>query len=147
MGHDPVTPQEIDELISRHATVAEFPTALEAARHAANRGIATVAGAPNVLLGKSHSGNVSALELAEAGVLSILASDYLPSSLLMAAFEVARLGHATLGEAINMITVNPARAAGLTDRGVLAEGYRADLVLCAEVNARPRVLRTLSSAD
>lgn len=147
MGHDPVTPQEIDELISRHATVAEFPTTLEAARHAANRGIATVAGAPNVLLGKSHSGNVSALELAEARVLSILASDYLPSSLLMAAFEVARLGHATLGEAINMITVNPARAAGLTDRGVLAEGYRADLVLCTEANARPRVMRTLSSAD
>lgn len=146
MGHNPVTPREIDELIDRNAAIAEFPTPLEAARHANRRGIATVAGAPNVLLGGSHSGNVSALELAQAGVLDILASDYLPSSLLSAAFELARLGHATLPEAIAMITVNPAVAAGLDDRGVLAAGYRADMVLCSDKHARPRVIQTLAAA-
>ncbi|MFL4473798.1 alpha-D-ribose 1-methylphosphonate 5-triphosphate diphosphatase [Paeniglutamicibacter sp. MACA_103] len=146
MGHDPVTPKEVDELIERNASIAEFPTTLEAARHASMRGISTVAGAPNVLLGRSHSGNVSALELARAGVLDILASDYLPSSLLSAAFELARLGHATLPAAIAMVTVNPAVAAGLHDRGVLEAGYRADVVLVADAHARPRVIQTLSAA-
>ena len=146
MGHDPVTPGEIDELVQRHAGIAEFPTTLEAARHASIKGVFTVAGAPNVLLGGSHSGNVSALELAKAGVLDILASDYLPSSLLTAAFELAWLGHATLPEAIAMITVNPAGAAGLDDRGILGAGYRADLVLCSVVRDRPRVIQTLTAA-
>ncbi|ASN37877.1 alpha-D-ribose 1-methylphosphonate 5-triphosphate diphosphatase [Arthrobacter sp. 7749] len=146
MGHDPVTPQEIDELIARHAVIAEFPTTLEAAQRAHLKGVSTVAGAPNVLLGGSHSGNVSALELAQAKVLNILASDYLPSSLLSAAFELARLGYATLSEAINMITKNPAVAAGLNDRGILAPGYRADLVLCSDTLSRPRVLQTLTAA-
>lgn len=146
MGHDPVTPQEIDELIERNAEIAEFPTTLEAAEHAHAKGIATVAGAPNVLLGGSHSGNVSALELAQAGVLDILASDYLPSSLLSSAFELARLGHATLPSAIAMITANPAAAAGLHDRGTLKAGYRADLVLCSDEHDRPRAIRTLTAA-
>ncbi|WP_026820391.1 hypothetical protein [Arthrobacter castelli] len=82
----------IDELAGRDASIAEFPTTLEAARHASARGIATVSGAPNVLLGGSHSGNVYALELAREGVLNILASDYLPSSMLAAAFEIAPPG-------------------------------------------------------
>lgn len=145
MGHDPVTPREIDELIERNAAIAEFPTTLQAARHAAARGIFTVAGAPNVLLGGSHSGNVSALELARAGVLDILASDYLPSSMLPAAFELARRGHATLGAAIAMVTANPAAAAGLHDRGILAAGYRADMLLCSDAHARPRVMQTLTA--
>ncbi|MBV1780542.1 amidohydrolase family protein [Paeniglutamicibacter sp. ABSL32-1] len=146
MGHDPVTPAEIDELVQRRAGIAEFPTTLEAARHAVRRGVATVAGAPNVLLGGSHSGNVSALDLAKAGVLDILASDYLPSSLLPAAFELARLGHATLPVALAMVTANPAAAAGLDDRGILRAGYRADLVLCSILRDRPRVMRTLAAA-
>lgn len=146
MGHDPVTPADIDELIARNAGIAEFPTTLAAARHARARGVATVAGAPNVLLGGSHSGNVPARELAGAGVLDILASDYLPSSLLPAAFELVRLGQATLAQAVAMVTVNPARAAGLPDRGVLAQGYRADVVLCADSTARPRVIQTLAAA-
>ena len=79
-------------------------------------------------------------------MLDILASDYLPSSLLSAAFELARLGHATLPAAIAMITVNPAVAAGLDDRGILAAGYRADMVLCSDKHARPRVIQTLAAA-
>jgi alpha-D-ribose 1-methylphosphonate 5-triphosphate diphosphatase len=126
MGHDAVTPAEIDELVARNASIAEFPTTIEAALHAKQLGIDTVAGAPNVLLGGSHSGNVSALDLAHAGCLNILASDYLPSSLLAAAFEIARLGHASLPATIGMICSNPA-AVGLDDRGVLEAGRRADL--------------------
>ncbi|GAB3537625.1 alpha-D-ribose 1-methylphosphonate 5-triphosphate diphosphatase [Arthrobacter tecti] len=145
MAHDAVTPAEIDELISRNATIAEFPTTLEAARYAVDRGIATVAGAPNVLLGGSHSGNVSALELARAGALTVLASDYLPSTLLAGAFEVASLGHATLPEAVAMVSANPAAAVGLSDRGSLEAGQRADLVLCSDAGARPRVLRTFTA--
>ncbi|WP_081709929.1 alpha-D-ribose 1-methylphosphonate 5-triphosphate diphosphatase [Arthrobacter sp. 35W] len=145
MGHDPTSPAEIDELLARHATIAEFPTTLEAARHATERGVATVAGAPNILLGGSHSGNVSAMEMARHGALNVLASDYLPSSLLAAAFDLARLGHATLPEAIAMISANPAAAVGLHDRGRLAPGLRADLLLCSDAHAHPRVVRTLTA--
>lgn len=147
MGHDAVTPAEIDDLAARHASIAEFPTTLDAARHAAARSIYTVAGAPNVLLGGSHSGNVSALDLAGEGVLDILASDYLPSSLLPAAFEIARLGYSSLPAAIGMISANPAAAVGLTDRGSLEAGRRADLVLCADAHLRPRVVRTFTALE
>lgn len=147
MGHDPVTADEIEALVRHNAVIAEFPTTLEAARRAHALGIPSVAGAPNILLGKSHSGNVSALDLAKEGVLSILASDYLPSSMLSAAFEVARRGYTSLLGAINLITAAPASAAGLTDRGVITPGFRADLVLCAEVGVRPRVVRTLTAAE
>ncbi|MFW0773078.1 alpha-D-ribose 1-methylphosphonate 5-triphosphate diphosphatase [Paenarthrobacter nitroguajacolicus] len=145
MGHDPTSPEEIDDLIARHASIAEFPTTLQAARHAAGRGLANVAGAPNILLGGSHSGNVSAAELAQHGVLHVLASDYLPSSLLPAAFELARLGHATLPATIAMITAAPAAAAGLVDRGQLAPGLRADLLLCSDSSEYPRVTRTFTA--
>ncbi|MEF9874884.1 MAG: alpha-D-ribose 1-methylphosphonate 5-triphosphate diphosphatase [Glutamicibacter sp.] len=145
MGHDPVTPAEIDALVARNAVIAEFPTTLEAAVHATQQGIATVAGAPNILLGKSHSGNVAAIDLAQAGALGILASDYLPSSMLMATYALAQTGLLAPFDAMRLISENPARAAGLDDRGVVAAGYRADLVLCAEVNERPRVMRTLSA--
>ena len=147
MGHDPTSPAEIDDLMARHATIAEFPTTLKAAVHATGRGIATVAGAPNVLLGGSHSGNVSAVELAEHRALTVLASDYLPSSLLSAAFELARLGHATLPEAIRMITANPAAAVGLHDRGQLLPGLRADLLLCSDAHTHPRATRTFTAQD
>lgn len=145
MGHDPTSPEEIDDLVARHATIAEFPTSLSAARHAASHGVANVAGAPNILLGGSHSGNVSASELAQHGVLHILASDYLPSSLLPAAFKLAKLGHATLAAAIGMITAGPAAAAGLRDRGQLAPGLRADLIVCSDSSEYPRVTRTFTT--
>ncbi|WP_248760367.1 alpha-D-ribose 1-methylphosphonate 5-triphosphate diphosphatase [Pseudarthrobacter sp. SSS035] len=147
MGHDAVTPAEIDELAARNASIAEFPTTIEAALHAKQLGIDTVAGAPNVLLGGSHSGNVSALDLARAGCLNILASDYLPSSLLAAAFEIARLGHASLPAAIRMISANPAAAVGLDDRGVLEAGRRADLVVCTDAHSGPRVVRTFTALE
>lgn len=100
-----------------------------------------------MLLGGSHSGNLSALDLARAGCLDILASEYLPSSLLAAAFEIARLGHASLPAAVGMISANPAAAVGLDDRGVLAAGRRADVVLCSDKHSRPRVVRTFTALE
>jgi alpha-D-ribose 1-methylphosphonate 5-triphosphate diphosphatase len=86
-------------------------------------------GAPNVLRGVSHSGNVSARELIELGLVTSLASDYLPSGLLGAAFMIAKAGLLSLPAAVGLVTSGPAQVAGLSDRGRLAPGLRADLVL------------------
>ncbi len=91
-GHDPESAVEIADLAARGGNVAEFPTTVEAAREARDRGMSVVMGGPNVLRGKSHSGNVSAGELADLGLVTALASDYLPSSLLGAAFVLAERG-------------------------------------------------------
>ena len=86
-------------------------------------------GAPNIVRGKSHSGNISAKALAEAGVLDVLSSDYVPFSLMQAPFVLADLDPALgLPAAIRMVTATPARAVGLADRGRIATGLRADLV-------------------
>lgn len=111
------------------ATVAEFPLTLDAARTAIGLGMATVMGAPNVMLGGSHSGNVSAEETVRAGLCTGLASDYLPATLLAAAFELAERGAISLAGAVSLVTAGPAEIAGLRDRGRLELGLRADLVL------------------
>ncbi len=86
-------------------------------------------GAPNIIRGGSHSGNVAAIELARAGTLDVLSSDYVPASLLHAAFELPRLvAGLSLPAAIATVTANPAAAVGLDDRGVIEDGRRADLV-------------------
>ena len=84
-------------------------------------------GAPNVLRGGSHSGNVAASTLAEAGVLDILSSDYAPSSLLMAAVQLGREA-GNLATGLKTVTAAPAEASGLSDRGVIEIGKRADLI-------------------
>lgn len=129
LGHDPVSAAEVDALVARGGEVAEFPTTVEAAQAARDRGLPVVAGAPNVLRGGSHSGNVSAAELAARGLATALASDYLPSALLTAAFLLAGQGALALPGAVGLVTSGPAAVAGLTDRGRLDEGQLADLVL------------------
>ena len=92
-------------------------------------GIAVLMGAPNVVRGGSHSGNIAAEALAREGVLDILSSDYVPASLLMGGFGLAqRIERYGLPAALNTVTRNPARATGLTDRGIIAAGLRADLI-------------------
>lgn len=141
-GHDPAIAEEIDDLIARGGAVAEFPTTLEAAAAARTAGLPVVAGAPNVLRGGSHAGNVSGVELAERGLLTALASDYLPSGLLAAGVALAR-GPMGLPAAVRLITGGAAEAAGLADRGSLVAGLRADLVL-AEVDGRwPEIRATV----
>jgi alpha-D-ribose 1-methylphosphonate 5-triphosphate diphosphatase len=129
VGHDPDSPDAIRALQARGGAVAEFPTTLATAQAARELGFPVVMGAPNVLRGLSHSGNVSARELIGRGLVTALASDYLPSALLAAAFFAAGSGLLPLPAAISLVTAGPAAVAGLTDRGRLEPGLRADLVL------------------
>ena len=97
-------------------------------------------GAPNVVRGGSHSGNVSAQVLAEDGLLDILSSDYVPFSLLQAAFGLPqRVSGIDLPAAVRLVTQNPALATGLEDRGEIAVGKRADLVQIRVVDGLPVV--------
>ena len=128
-GHDVATPEEAHELANRGCAVAEFPTTLAAARAARELGLLIVAGAPNVVRGGSHAGNVSAAQLVATGLVDALASDYLPAAMLAAAVRLVRDGVATLPQSVRLVTSGPARCVGLDDRGTLHEGARADLVI------------------
>lgn len=128
-SHDDATLGHVDEAIAQGIDVAEFPTTVEAARASHQAGMAVLMGAPNVVRGSSHSGNVSARELAEHGLLDILSSDYIPFSLLQAAFSLGDSVDAiTLPHAVRLVSKHPAEAASLHDRGEIAQGKRADLV-------------------
>lgn len=139
-SHDDATPDHVDESIEDRVAIAEFPTTVEAARLSHESGIDVLMGAPNVVRGGSHSGNVAAETLARAGYLDILSSDYVPASLLYGAFELAnRIDGFSLSRALRTVTVNPARAAGLEDRGEIAVGKRGDLVRVRVVDGKPVV--------
>ena len=127
-SHDDTTPAHIDEAVADGVTIAEFPTTREAAEQARKRGLAVVMGAPNIVQGGSHSGNASALDLAEAGLLDALSSDYVPASLLHAAFICAGTLAIELPAAIRSVTLNVAGMLGLDDRGEIAPDKRADVV-------------------
>ena len=126
-SHDDATAAQVAVSASHGARLAEFPTTTEAAAASRAAGIAVMVGAPNLLRGGSHSGNVAAGALAEAGLVDILSSDYAPASLLLGAI---RLGERSgdLARGLATVTAAPAAAAGLADRGRLAPGLRADLV-------------------
>jgi alpha-D-ribose 1-methylphosphonate 5-triphosphate diphosphatase len=119
----------VEQSIKEGVALAEFPTTLEAAKASHSEGITVMMGAPNLIRGGSHSGNVAAETLAREGVLDILSSDYVPASLLMAAFDLPRrVPEMTLPDAIRTVTKNPASATGLSDRGEISVGKRGDLV-------------------
>ncbi len=126
-SHDDTTVEHVARSAGYGIGLAEFPTTEEAARACHQFGLKVMMGAPNLIRGGSHSGNVAAAELAEVGLLDILSSDYVPSALLYAAVMLGeRWGD--LPRAMSTVTSAPAQAAGLLDRGQLAEGMRADLV-------------------
>ncbi|MGE5148124.1 MAG: alpha-D-ribose 1-methylphosphonate 5-triphosphate diphosphatase [Candidatus Eiseniibacteriota bacterium] len=140
-SHDDATEDHIEEAVSLELEIAEFPTTVEAAEAAHRRGLTTVMGAPNVVRGGSHSGNVSALDLAERGLLDALSSDYMPISLLHAAFLLHKRHGATLPGAVAKVSTNPARMVGLDDRGAIALGQRADLIRVAVEHDIPVIRR------
>lgn len=146
LAHDPTDAADVAEAAGWGAAVAEFPTSRDAASAARARGMPSVMGAPNVLRGASHSGNVAAEDLVAHRLCTALASDYLPATLLAAAFKLAEAGTATLPDAVALVTSGPAQVAGLADRGVLAEGYQADLVLATVDRGWPTV-RTVIRAQ
>ena len=128
-SHDDATVDHVDEAINDGIKVAEFPTTMDAAEASHNNGLAVLMGAPNVVRGKSHSGNISARNLASAGLLDVLSSDYVPFSLLFGASLLEKhCEHISLPDAIATVTRNPAKYVGLEDRGEIAIGKRADLV-------------------
>ncbi len=142
-SHDDATLSHVEEAAEDGVAISEFPTTLEAAAAAHDAGLAILMGAPNVVRGKSHSGNISATDLVAAGLLDILSSDYVPFALLQAAFLLPqRVEGLDLARALATVTRNPARAAGLTDRGEIAPGKRADLVRVA-ANAPLPVVRAV----
>jgi alpha-D-ribose 1-methylphosphonate 5-triphosphate diphosphatase len=141
LSHDDRTGAHVDQAVAEGIHVSEFPCTLDAARLARERGMAIVAGAPNYLRGGSQSGNVAVADLLAEGLVDMFASDYVPRSLLDAAFRLASdpaLPH-DLPAAIALVTDAPARAAGLTDRGRIAEGLRADLVAVRMAGEQPVV--------
>lgn len=128
-SHDDATTEQVEESLRDGVDIAEFPTTLEAAEASHQAGLAVLMGAPNVVRGGSHSGNVAAADLAGRGWLDVLSSDYVPGALLLAAFRLPELVESvTLPEAIQMVSTRPAKAAHLDDRGEIAEAKRADLV-------------------
>ncbi|MGF1649207.1 MAG: alpha-D-ribose 1-methylphosphonate 5-triphosphate diphosphatase [Hyphomicrobiaceae bacterium] len=131
-SHDDTTLEHVAESVRDGARIAEFPTTLEAAVASHEAGIAVMMGAPNIMLGGSHSGNVAARTLAEADVLDVLSSDYVPASLIQAVFTLPRIVPGfTLEKSVALVTANPARAIGLCDRGRIERGLKADLVRIA----------------
>ena len=137
-SHDDATQAHVGEAVRDGMAIAEFPTTLEAASASHGAGLSVLMGAPNVVRGKSHSGNVSARGLAEHGVLDILSSDYVPGSLLHGALLLAfSVDDVSVPQAVAMVTRNPARAVGFEDRGEIAVGLRADLVRCRPMKGAP----------
>src|ERR1700743_1809465 len=128
-SHDDTTEENVTDAIRDKVSVAEFPTTMEAARGLHQAGIGILMGAPNVVRGGSHSGNIAAVDLAREGLLDILSSDYIPSSLLMAALQLPqRVPGIDLASAIRTVSKTPAEAVRLADRGEIAAGKRADLI-------------------
>jgi alpha-D-ribose 1-methylphosphonate 5-triphosphate diphosphatase len=140
IGHDLVDPEQVVRFSELGAAIAEFPCTVEAAEAARKRDMPIVAGAPNILLGGSHSGNVAAEKLVQLGLCDVLASDYAPHALLAAAFHLARNGSTDLAGAVGLVTQGPAEAVGLVDRGTLAPGMRGDVLVIDDSGSWPRVV-------
>jgi alpha-D-ribose 1-methylphosphonate 5-triphosphate diphosphatase len=137
-SHDDTTAEHVDDAVKAGCTISEFPTTVEAAKAAHVSGMKTVGGAPNVVRGGSHSGGVSMTELARAGLLDVLSSDYVPASLLQAANKLGA-GLMPLHEAFGLVTWRAADMLGLADRGRLKPGLRADFVRFRLIGGTPVV--------
>ena len=146
-SHDDETEAEILENFTDGIRISEFPVTLLAAEAALRLGMGVIAGAPNIVRGGSHSGNVSATDLIRAGAVNALASDYVPAALVEAAFMCARDTGITLPQAVAMVTDTPARMASLTDRGRLEAGLRGDLVRVRVHDGLPVVRQVWRSGE
>ena len=146
LSHDDESPEMRKAFRAQGVSIAEFPVNEETAREAAEAGDFIVFGAPNVVRGGSHTGWTKAADMIAKGLCSILASDYYYPAPLLAAFRLADDGVLPLADAWNLISAAPARAAGLSDRGVLAEGRRADIILVDdELPLRPRIVAVVAA--
>ena len=146
LSHDDGTPAMRKAFRAKGIAIAEFPVNEETAREAADGGDFIVFGAPNVVRGGSHTGWTKASDMIAKGLCSILASDYYYPAQLLAAFRLAADGVLPLPAAWNLISAAPARAAGLADRGTLAAGHRADVILVDDkILLRPRIVAVIAA--
>jgi alpha-D-ribose 1-methylphosphonate 5-triphosphate diphosphatase len=141
-SHDDATPEDVEASVARGTTVCEFPGDLATARRARSLGATVLMGAPNVVRGASHVGLLRAAEAVAAGACDALCSDYHHPCLFQAPFALAVRSSCTLAEAWNLVSRSPAAAVGLHDRGRIAPGALADLVI-VESGTLPRVRSTL----
>jgi alpha-D-ribose 1-methylphosphonate 5-triphosphate diphosphatase len=146
LSHDDESPDMRKAFRAQGVGIAEFPVNEETAREAAEAGDFIVFGAPNVVRGGSHTGWTKASDMIAKGLCSVLASDYYYPAQILAAFRLAADGVLPLPEAWDLISAAPARAAGLADRGVLAAGCRADIILVDDdVPLRPRIVAVIAA--
>lgn len=139
-SHDDATEAHVAEAIADGVSIAEFPTTEGAARAAHESGLSVLMGAPNLVRGGSHSGNIPTADVAKAGCLDLMSSDYVPASLLHAAFALPQnVPGISLPQAVNVVSRNPARVMGLDDRGEILPGKRADLIEVRLVDRHPVV--------
>jgi alpha-D-ribose 1-methylphosphonate 5-triphosphate diphosphatase len=146
LSHDDNSPAMREAFRSLGVDIAEFPVNEETARAAAAAGDAIVFGAPNVVRGGSHTGWTKASDMIAKGLCSVLASDYYYPAQLLAAFRLAADDVLPLAKAWDLISAAPAKAAGLSDRGVLAQDHRADIILVDdELPLRPRIVAVIAA--
>ena len=135
-SHDDDTIEKVDFVKQFGATISEFPITLEVAKEAKRQGMYTIAGAPNVLLGGSHSGNLCAAEAIKHGAIDILCSDYYPASLLHAVFIMHEHYGQDLGQMFNLVSINPARAVQMDEElGSIKKGKKADIIVINKIDA------------
>lgn len=146
-SHDDDSPEKARLLAERGVTVCEFPTNVETAREAKQLGLSVAMGAPNVVLGRSSAGNLSAAEAVRLGLVDALVSDYHPPSMLQAAFKLAEDRTLPLHEAVGLVSSGPARAVGLSDRGEIREGALADLIVVGERFGLPVVTHAIVGGE
>ena len=147
-SHDDATRAHVAEAVENGMTIAEFPTTREAAEASREGGLAVLVGAPNLVLGGSHSGNIAAIDLLRDGQADILSSDYVPASLMESVFALPEAGVGiTLPQAVRLASLNPARAVGFGDRGEIASGRRADLVRVRQYEGAPMVRAVWSAGE
>jgi alpha-D-ribose 1-methylphosphonate 5-triphosphate diphosphatase len=146
-SHDDATPAEVEANAADGITISEFPVSIEAAEAAKRLGVEVIAGAPNIVRGGSHSGNVAAADLVRAGAVDVLASDYVPPAMVEAAWLSAATGNVTLPQAIAMITDHAARMVRLADRGRIEAGLRADLVQVRPHEGQPVIRRVWRAGE
>ena len=147
-SHDDDSSQKVELVHSIGARISEFPVTLDAASRSRELGMTICMGAPNVVLGRSTSGNLSSIQAVTAGLVDVLCSDYNPASMLYSPFILWKQGILTLPDAVKMVTLNPAKAVGMDyATGSIEIGKRADILVVTEQMGIPVVARTIVSGE
>jgi alpha-D-ribose 1-methylphosphonate 5-triphosphate diphosphatase len=142
-SHDDDIAEKVDMVHQMGAQISEFPVTLESAKRAKELDMMVSMGAPNVVRGKSSTGNLSAIAAIQEGLVDVLCSDYNPASMLYAPFVLAKKGLLEVTDAVNMVSLNPAKAIGMNTVGSIEEGKRADMLIIDEIYGIPFVLKTI----